>query len=647
MKLASLFQNGVILQRNTTIPVWGTSIANSMVSGELAGQSTYSRTSAAGDFMLYFPALPAGGPYTMTITCGDEKITVEDVFIGELWLASGQSNMQYKLGDDLRTDRIDPEKQLSRQQEKEFFESMDKTAVFRYFNVEHNAGCCEERYCNGAWKTIDPECSAVAAWFGLYLQKQLDIPIGLIVSSWGGTIAEAWSSASALRANPLTRNISDIYRASHLKEKTYSTTNNAIYSQTVRDLLRPDGKNEGFEKGFHRVDFDDSTWKTMKIPGSWIKQYISGNGAVWIRKQIELPKSWVGKELYLCTGGIDKQDISYFNGTEIGRTGSGASLDTYKTPREYKIPAGLNTSERALIAVRGYSCVYDGNFSGAWRLENRELGETLDICGMWLAEAELDLGKISLRRDSSTFGPGNPNTPSALFDGMIRPLLPCALAGVIWYQGESNATTIESSREYKDILKYMINDWRYHFQNPELPFIMMQIANNGFPTAYRGIAPWAHLRESQRLLCTELPGVGMATAVDIGEEDDIHPQDKQTAGYRMAAYALNKVYGFADIVPGGPELLRVANEAPGIIRIDFACAAGLRIDEEAPQSFYISTDGENFSPAEKSEVQGASVVLYHHLDAPVKCVRYAWAENPTCTLYNGDGFPASPFSADL
>lgn len=647
MKLASLFQNGAILQRNTTIPVWGNTAANSMVCGTINGISTYSRSSASGDFTLYFPPLQAGGPYTLEICCNEEKIVLDDILIGEVWLASGQSNMRYQLGDDLRPEKIDPEKQLSRQQESEFFEAFNHSTTFRYFTVMPNASSCNETTCTGSWKPIDSQCSAVAAWFGLYLQKQVDVPVGVIVSSWGGTIAEAWSSSSALRANPITRHLVDIRNASHLKEATYARTDNSSIGDAMLGLLRPDGTNEGFEKGFHTVDFDDSSWKTMKVPGSWKKQYIAGNGAVWIRKRITLPASWVNKELFLCTGGIDKQDISYFNGQEIGRTGSGASLNTYKIPREYPIPAALNTTEEAVIAVRGYSCCYDGSFGGSWYLENRELGETLDISGTWQAGVELDLGSISLRRDTSTFGPGNPNTPSILFDGMIRPLLPCALAGVIWYQGESNATTIKDSQEYKDILKYMINDWRYHFQSPELPFIQVQLANYGMPSLYNNKSPWAYLRESQRQLGGELSHSYMATAVDIGDEIDIHPQDKQSVGFRLANCALNKVYGFTGITPEGPELLRAGQEAPGTVRLDFAWSENLHLIDDSGMSFYLSADGNEFIAAEKAEIQGNSVVLFSSQIPQIKCVRYAWSDNPTCTLYNGDGFPASPFHADV
>ena len=349
----------------------------------------------------------------------------------------------------------------------------------------------------------------------------------------------------------------------------------------------------------------------------------------------------------LRTGGIDKQDISYFNGTEIGRTGEGASLTTYKLPREYPIPAGLNTSTNAVIAVRGYSCCYDGSFNGDWYLENCATGEKIDLSGSWKIKVELNLGKVSLRRSTDLFGLNNPNTPGILFDSMIRPLIPCAIAGTIWYQGESNAGSIKDSKEYYEILKYLINDWRYQFRNHDMPFLMVQLAGYGQQESYSAKTTWPYLRESQRTLCGDLPNTYMATAIDCGDATDIHPQDKQTVGYRLAMNALHNNYHFTGIVPGGPELLRARQEAPGTVRLDFAWSAGMHLDCEAEQSFYVSADGENFIPATHAEVDGNSVVVTQAELNEIRCVRYAWADYPVNTLYNGDGFPASPFNAEI
>ena len=647
MQLASLFQDGAVFQRNAVIPVWGKTAANTLVIGKFHDSTVYCRSSASGEFKLFFPEENAGGPFTLEISAGDDHIEVRDILVGEVWLASGQSNMQYQLQSNWQADKKSMDEPLSSLQQKEFTAQTEHLTNFRYFNVAPVASNCEETYCRGEWKAVDPACSAVGAWFGLYLQKELDVPIGIIVSAWGGTIAEAWMSQSALCANPKTRNIVSACRANQWDIKNFEDPENNTFAQRVISLLRPDGKNEGFEAGFHTRSFDDSTWQTMAVPNSWIRQGFAGNGAVWVRRKITLPESWKSADLLFCASAIDKQDISYFNGVEIGRTGSGASLNTYNQPRRYPIPAKINDSCEAVIAVRGYSACYDGSFVGEWYLENCATGETLDITGDWKLGVELDIGIARPKLDKSIYGPGNPNTPSILFDSMIRPLIPYAIAGTLWYQGESNAGTIEHSTDYFELLKNLIEDWRYFWQTPEMPFFIVQLAGYGKNAPYRHDSAWAHLRESQRLLAKNHHGTYIATAIDCGDERDIHPQDKESVGYRLAMCALNKVYRRADIVPGGPELLRAENAAPGCVRLDFAWSEGMHLDEEAEQSFYLSGDGEEFIPADRAEVRGNAVFLASSKLDCVRRVRYAWGDFTVSTLYNADGFPALPFDIEV
>lgn len=647
MKLASIFQNGAILQRDAVIPVWGNTLPGTLVIGTFNGATVYSRSSSTGEFMLFFPPQPAGGPYVLEIFADEEKIILSDILVGEVWLASGQSNMQYQLNSDHRADKSSVEEPLSRQQEKDFFSSIDDPGQLRYFTVPRIASSCEERATGGVWKHVDPECSAVAAWFALYIQKNLNVPVGIISSNWGGTIAEAWMSPSALASNPLTKELLEKYHASHLREINYRSCDSNTPANKLAAVLRPDGENLGIKDHFHTAAFNDNSWTPMQVPGSWIIQDIAGNGAVWIRRTIKLPESWVGKELHFCASGIDKQDITYANGVEIGRTGSGASMTTYNTQRCYTIPAEIVSSTELSIAVRGYSACYDGGFNGSWYIENPDSEEKIDISGTWKACCELDIGRVSPKREAVTFGPGNPNTPSILFDSMIRPVIPYAIGGALWYQGESNALTPQYGREYVDIMKSLIADWRYHWQKPELPFVLVQLAGYGLRKAFSRHAPWAYLRESQRKLVDSGNGVYMATAIDCGEETDIHPQDKESVGFRLAMCVLNKVFKINNIVSGGPELLRAEQEAPGTVRLDFARASGLRLVDDEEQSFYISGDGREFYPAEQVTIDGASVVIHTAKLDKVKCVRYAWADFPVNTLYNGDGFPASSFDVEL
>lgn len=233
-----------------------------------------------------------------------------------------------------------------------------------------------------------------------------------------------------------------------------------------------------------------------------------------------------------------------------------------------------------------------------------------------------------------------PNTPGILFDGMIRSLIPYALRGAIWYQGESNA---DSHADYYETLRTMITDWRYHWMMPDMPFIMVQLAGYGVKKSFSTASEWALLRESQRLLAAEMPGTFMATAIDRGEELDIHPQDKECVGSRLAASALHHVYGEKDVVPSGPEICGAHRLADGRVQLDFANAQGMYLDTAKEQSFYVSADGKNFVAADAVQVVDNTVVLASEKIDFIFEVRYAWADFPPNTLFNGCGFAASPF----
>ena len=597
--------------------------------------------------MLFFPAQEAGGPYTLEVEAPEvsERVSVGDVLIGEVWLASGQSNMEYALNSDWRTGVIPDEGEpVCRRQEREFHDAVPAPEPFRYFSVARCASGAPESEAQGRWRPMTPdqvgECSAVAAWFGLRLRRSLNVPVGLIVSAWGGTVAEAWTSLAGLSADPALAPLAASVFSSQRNREVYASADEVKLDFDRCPCVKPDDGNAGFGNGWADPDFDDSDWGVMDVPGSWVKQDVAGNGAVWIRRSVELPADWVGCELALRTGGIDKHDVSYFNGAEIGRTGSGLETAHWNVPRDYPIPAELVTSRRAVVAVRGFSFVYDGSFMGNWRLVRADDGAEICINGRWRAAAEYDRGIINVRKTEAFFGAGNPNTPGILFDGMIRPLVPCAVRGVIWYQGESNAC---NCNEYYTVLKRMIADWRYRLMAPELPFIQVQLAGYGMYKPFTRNADWAVIRETQRKLAAEDDFTFMASAVDLGEELDIHPQDKKTVGERLARCALHHVYGDAAEVPGGPELLSVRSVGGGRVELRFRYAEGLELRPGRGQSFYLSANGTDFFPADAAEVAGDTVTVSAAAVPSVVEVRCAWALFPSVTLYNGAGLPASPF----
>ena len=561
MQLSRMFQDHAVFQQDVRIPVWGNTGANHKLKCEFAGQTLFTKSSATGSFTFRIAPLTAGGPYPLTVTdlTSGEVITLQDILVGEVWIASGQSNMEYTLGCDLTThvvcDREEdrPKAIVNRQQEAEFCSTIPEDVPTRFLIVKQAATALGEDTFEGTWQILTPETapslSAVAAWFGRFLQEKKKVPVGLIISSWGGTRAEAWTSRAGLLRNPETAMLMDDID-DHLQLESVWEEADQTKSVGVADP-----GNKGFGKGFANVDFDDTHWCSINIPGSWIRQRISGNGALWVRNEIQLPYEWTGKELVLELGGIDKLDTTYLNGVQVGKSGEGLDTSVWNKPRQYTIPAGVAKAGRNVIAIRAYSFLYDGAFLGKpedYRIRIKDSDEYQVLSAAWRACPEVDFGYISPSELFPT--PNNPNVPGILYDGMIRPLIPYALRGAIWYQGESNALSIEDSKAYFAKMKALVQDWRFRWELGDFPFLQVQLANfSQHPEpVYNAKSTWAILREAQLNLCRKEPNVYMASAVDIGCHNDIHPQDKKSVGKRLAAAALHHVYGESGVVPGGP-----------------------------------------------------------------------------------------------
>ena len=651
MKLGALFSDGAVLQQGRINPLWGETLPGLLIEAAIAGKTAYAKASNDGHFMIQIPPLPAGGPYELQVSAvenQEESITVKDVLVGEVWLCSGQSNMQYNLGADWASDKGTQENPpLRRQQEKELLETVREPEKFRFITVPKEVTGCREQYFEGQWHYMDsghaPEASAVAAWFGSVLRRELNVPVGLICCSWGGTCVEAWSSPAALLTNPDTRPLLEEWKSMQQDKNIWLMKEADCHQLSLAKITRTDPGNTGFAQGWARPDFDDSAWAGMSVPGSWISQGIAGNGAVWIRKQADVPAELAGKDLLLKTGGIDKHDIAYFNGVEIGRTGKDFEEQFYNSPRRYRIPGNLVKAGKNTIAIRAFSFLYDGSFSG--KPEDIVLSapdREIPLAGVWKAKAEFDWGIINCPHQP--FGIRSPNTPGILFDSMIRPLLPYSLSGVIWYQGETNAKGIPASASYRQKMNILIRDWRYHFEQPDLPFIQVQLADFRAPQCYDPFSSWAVLRESQRKVCGDLPGVFLATALDTGEELDIHPQNKKDVGIRLAASALHYVYGQEHTLPSGPVFWKARREG-NALRVFFHFTAGMELRGEPGSSFYLAgTDG-HYYPADRAEISGDSILLTSSQVKNPVSVRYAWADNPNNILYNQQ-FPAASFSSE-
>ena len=646
MKLSNLFSDGAVLQRGMPVPVWGTTAPDSVVRITCAGVSALGASSSTGEFLVRLPELPAGGPYELvaeTVSTG-ERVVVHDVLVGEVWLASGQSNMEFRIAS-------------SPAQYRDFCSLKVNPSALRMITVPKSVTTAQQREFSAGWLYATEQnaatFSAVALWFANRLHEKLNVPVGIIHSSWGGTFAEAWTSRSTLMRNPGIRNTLLKYESLLSSCEAWKKADffHELPSSQL-DFFRKYGKadpgNTGVAKGWAEKEFDDSSWKPFQVPGNWMTQGIAGNGAVWARFSVEIPESWSGRPLRLKLGGIDKQDITYFNGHEVGRSGKEFDDTFWNIPRNYAVPAELVKPGRAVIAVRAYSFLYDGAINGLPEMfvlhpDGCE-SEGIPLVGCWKAAAEIDYGKLQFPSQSGALmqGPGNPNTYSILFDAMIRPLIPYAMRGAIWYQGETNAHSIPESAAYERIMSDLIDDWRFYWGEGDFPFYLVQLANFRTPSEYDEESTWAPLRESQRFACERMPNTAMAVAIDCGDALDIHPKDKRTVGERLAAQALYNTYHCCDVIPCGP-LPREIRRENGGLRVLFDHADGGLEFRGAKDGFFLADDDGVFRKAETVEADGASLFLRSAEVAYPARVRYNWADNPVGTLYNGAGFPASPF----
>ena len=625
--LPILFSDNMVLQRNINIPIWGMAEPGSEVFVEIAGQQKSAEVTKDGKWRIDFRPMSAGGPYDLTIF-GIDTITCKNVMIGEVWLCSGQSNMEMALAGWGKINNY-----------KEEIANADYPNI-RLFQVKHTTSTqpIDTINCNG-WDECSPETisdfSSVAYFFGRKLFKELNIPIGLIHTSWGGTPAEAWTSSEALKK------LSDYRDEVELIESTSHKQIQTMEEYQTKIKLREEKiklGDSGFENGqpiWNNPQLDLSGWKTMNLPTRWENAgYPNLDGIMWYRKEINLTASMADTDLTLHLGPVNDIDITWFNGKKVG------GLNDADLPRVYKISKSFIKPGKNVIVVNVQDIGYSG---GIWGKEDQmfienDNGNKISIAGEWLYKVGFDTKVLGSKPRS----PKDPNRPTVLFNAMIHPLIPFAMQGAIWYQGESNAGR---AYQYQTLFPTMIKDWRNQWNQGDFPFLFVQLANFKELQTEPKDDDWAELREAQ-LMTLSLPNTGMAVAIDIGDAIDIHPKNKQEVGRRLALNALNLVYKQA-IDYSGPIYKRNSIEG-NKIRLTFDHTDGgltTPADEEL-KGFTIAGSDKNFYWAQ-AEIDGSSIVVWNEkIENPV-AVRYAWASNPICNLYNKVGLPASPFRTDI
>jgi sialate O-acetylesterase len=630
----ALIGDNMVLQQGKKVRIWGTADANEKVSVSLASEKKNVVADQSGHWEVLLGPLKAGGPFVLNVS-GSNTFTFKNILVGEVWICSGQSNMEWPLinskgGADVVAQANFPE--------------------IRLFTVQKSTSATPLNEVKGKWtETIPDEVgqfSAVAYFFGRELYQKLKVPIGLIHTSWGGTPAEAWTSRDALSAVTELQPILDRYQESlkSLPERQ-KEFERALADWSQKNLYSDPG-NKGEALGYAEPATSTADWKKMTLPQFLETGGLVMDGAVWFRKEIDVPAAWTGKDLELNLTSIDDFDVTYFNGTRVGGIGM-ETPNSYMIPRRYRVPGNLVHGGRNVVAVRVFDSAGEGGFGGAGKMTLGPAGvrdtEVISLTGSWDYKVELGLEpkKPDWGSRPEAPGPSNQNSPSVLYNAMIAPLTPFAIRGAIWYQGESNASR---AYQYRTLFPTMIRNWRTAWGEGDFPFYFVQLANWHQPAAEPGESEWAELREAQTMTLREQQ-TGMAVIIDIGDPNDIHPRNKLDVGRRLAAWSLAETY-HEKVQPSGPLFGSYVVEGDKV-RVKFKhVAGGLKTLDGGPlKGFAIAGEDHRFAWAE-ARIDGNEVVIWSKDVTKPVAVRYAWADNPICNLYNSVDLPASPFRTD-
>jgi sialate O-acetylesterase len=621
VKLPKLISDGMVLQRDAEIKIWGWAAEGEKISVNFI-DSTYTTTADnKGDWSIMLPKLQAGGPYEMQISAGN-LITIHDIMIGEVWICSGQSNMELNM------------KRVSPLYGDEIAAS--ENSYIRYFEVpdKYNFNAPQKDLSSGKWEKANPEnvlsFSAVSYFFGKELYEKYKVPVGLINSALGGSPAECWISEESLKEFPEHYNEALRFKDSKLIEQIQNDDRTRINEWYSR-LRQNDEGYKNPEQPWYNPEYNSSGWSTMQIPGYWANESLgSVNGVVWFRKEIDVPASMAEKPARLNLGRIIDADSAFVNGVFVG------TISYQYPPRRYNIPSSVLKEGKNSIVVRVISNRGRGGFVEDKPYEIVVDNEKIDLKGEW----QYKLGAKMEPLKDQTFIRWK---PVGLYNAMIAPLLDYQMKGVIWYQGESNAGR---PVEYRKLFPALIKDWQKNWNKSDFPFLFVQLPNFMEAKTEPSESNWALLREAQ-LKTLSLPNTAMAVAIDIGEGNDIHPLNKKDVGKRLALAARKVAYGEKDVVYSGPIYQSMVIEGNKVILTFSNSGTGLTAKEnDELKGFAIAGHDKNFVWA-NAKIQDNKVVVWNDEVSNPVAVRYAWADNPeNANLYNEEGLPASPFRTD-
>lgn len=621
IELPWLLSDGAVLQRDEPVPIWGTAPAGENVIVRFGAEQQQVQADADGNWRTVFPARKAGESYDLTVSAGEFSRTVKDLLMGDVWVTSGQSNMEWVVRD---SDGATAEIAAAKHPQIRHFK------VPRSWAVEPSSSLA-----GGEWHPATPDhlgdFTAVGWYFAKRIHAETGVPIGLINSTWGGSRIEAWMSPAALGTTA---------EAAQEKVGALAEAGEARANAVRRALRRWSGalveQPTAGQADWSQIRLSEWDWMKIQVPDLWEEQQFAGvDGVVWYRHTFKLSRAEAAQGITLNLGRIDDNDITWVNGQKVGATNG------YDVERRYKIPAEILKAGRNQIAIRvedngGGGGIYSSNEEDI-HVETTE-GKRRPLAGEWKIKAD----KVTVAILDSVH-----HTDTALYNKMLHPLFQIPVKGVLWYQGEANANSLAEAEIYKQQFPALINDWRAHWNKPELAFYWVQLANfiSGGDTP--SASPWAVLRDSQTAALA-LKNTGQAITIDIGNPKDIHPTDKTTVGERLALIARNKTYGESNIEYRGPVFHRVQRQ-DGRLIISFNTKKKLvgKNAQTAINGFEIATADGHFKPVTAS-IANNQVTISIPESETLTAVRYAWSDNPeAANLMDDSGLPAEPFRTEF
>lgn len=615
LQVFELFTDHAILQRDVMVPVWGWHSAGEEVNVEFNESKYKATTDADGKWRVELPATKAGGPYQLTISDQEEQIEIKDIYFGDVWVCSGQSNMEWSVGAlNLAEDSL-----------KSFKDPLIRhckvSRTFAYEPAEHLPV--------GNWEAMSPSTiegfTAVGSYFALGLRPDIDVPIGLLNSSWGGSRIEPWMSAESLGQEEADVEGIEAQKAA-MENEILRLTGEAV----------PE-KDYGIKNGkplWAGVDYNDSKWAQLPVPKLWEGSGLRGvDGTIWFRYAFNLTETEAKEGIKIGLGKIDDNDWTYVNGQLVGNTAG------YNTIRNYSVSDTILRAGKNVITVHVEDTGGGGGFHGdAQDFFIQTNQNKYPIAGNW----KYRLGKISI-------GFATNQVPIILYNQMIHPMLAFPIKGALWYQGESNANE-EGAFVYRDLFKTMIQDWRKRWNVGDFPFFWVQLANfRSAPKTANDASNWAVLRESQTAALA-LPNTAEASAIDVGETNDIHPKDKATVGKRLSLAARNLTYGQKEVPFRNPTFKSAEFSGNRIIISFHDTADGLIAINKYKyvNGFAVADENGVFEWAKAKIVNGNQIeVTALSILKPTK-IRYGWADNPDdLDLYSTAGLPVTPFRYEM